>query len=461
MIFRSEAENELKRAAKLQTDILKIFFAVGKCNWDEATITEICPPVLTQEFQNVLDTTQSVRATRFGNLCCTVFNKIPENEVNLLNPLYTNMYMIHFSKNFTMGILNAHFQYTQLGGNNYESTVINLFHFAPQSDTSLVSKAIQGDAYAQNEEDNLVPDSHCTKGKTVIEGIGRVSSMSDVVKVCANFCAIMCAIVDIEQRKPFLYSFMIKMILVIQHPNFQCWSANNKESLMHLHFNFMQKLHQVFIKLASFTSNSKNTHAIKHNGEHPTFYLKDINSAVKLASTFFEKMQDNIVNESATGLDVPAFAHVTPISPVWGKHPHANIGDDSTNHRTNQDVNTGGLKKPKKECLPRTNLGLFHANPGSDQGLFPRLKGKPPCNNFCVQGRVCDKLCQICKFAHVASWKQFKKDDQEVILEHADKTGNIWLDEVTFKNQKVEIPQKYQHLLGNAKGPKPKVTKSA
>ena len=105
-----------------------------------------------------------------------------------------------------MGILNARFQYTQLGDNNYKSTDINLFHFAPQSDTDLVSKAIQGDAYAQNKEDNLVPGSHCTKGKTVIKGIGRVSFMSNVVKVCANFIAIMHAIIDIEQGKPFIYT---------------------------------------------------------------------------------------------------------------------------------------------------------------------------------------------------------------------------------------------------------------
>ena len=106
-------------------------------------------------------------------------------------------------------------------------------------------------------------------------------------------------------------------------------------------------------------------------------------------------------------------------------------------------------------------MGLFHAKPGSEQGLFPRLKGKPPCNKFCVQGKTCDKLRQICKFAHVASWKAFGKDDQEAILVHADKTGNIWLDEATFKNQKVEIPQKYQYLLGDANGPKPKFTNSA
>ena len=78
-----------------------------------------------------------------------------------------------------------------------------------------------------------------------------------------------------------------------------------------------------------------------------------------------------------------------------------------------------------------------------------------------MQGKTCDKLRQICKFDHVVSWKAFKKDDQDVILEHADKTGNIWLDEVTFKIQKVEIPQKYQYLLGDVNGPKPKLTNSA
>jgi len=308
MIFRSEAENESKQAAKLQTDTLKLFFINGKIDWEEATVTEICSPLLTQVFQNVLDATQSVQTTQFGNLCRTVFNEIPENEVDLLNPLFTYMSMTHFSKHFTTGILNARFQYTPLGGNNYESTDINLFHFAPQNDTKLVSKAIQGDANARNKEDNLVPESHCTKGKTVIEGIGRINSTVDVLKVCANFCAIMRAIVDIEQGKPILYSMLVKMILVIQHPNFYRWHMNNKKGLAHLHFNFMQKLHQVFTKLASFSSNLKNTQAIKLNGEEHGLYLKDINTAIKLGSAFFEKMQDNIDNESTTGLPSPANA---------------------------------------------------------------------------------------------------------------------------------------------------------
>jgi hypothetical protein len=51
----------------------------------------------------------------------------------------------------------------------------------------------------------------------------------------------------------------------------------------------MQKLNQVFTKLTSFSLNSKNIHAFKHNGECPEFHLKDINSVIKLASTFSRK----------------------------------------------------------------------------------------------------------------------------------------------------------------------------
>ena len=54
-------------------------------------------------------------------------------------------------------------------------------------------------------------------------------------------------------------------------------------------------------------------------------------------------------------------------------------------------------------------------------------------------------LCQTlpdCKLPHVTSWKMLKKGDLDAILEHANKTSNIWLDEAAFKNQKVEILQK-------------------
>jgi hypothetical protein len=53
-----------------------------------------------------------------------------------------------------------------------------------------------------------------------------------------------------------------------------------------------------------------------------------------------------------------------------------------------------------------------------------------------------------------------EKEDQDAIFKHANKTSNIWLDEATLKNHKAEITPKYQYLMGDVLGPKPKISAS-
>ena len=399
IIIRSEDKQANLKAVKLQTDMLRLFFIVADCDWEDKKLTNARLPTLTTEMKNILNEPVSVCAIQLSNLFQTIFNEVPDNKIDQLNPLFSHMSMTHFDKKFATGILNARFQYTDLdGATAYESTEINIFHFGPQSDASLVNAARIRDANARNEIEFKIHESQRTKMNSTIEGIGRVNNIEDVVKVCANFCAVMRAIVDIEQGKPFLYSLMVKMILVIQHPDFQRWRTNNKKSLEHLHFNFMHKLHQVFTKLASFSSNSKNTHAIKHNVERPEFHLKDINSAIKLASTFFEKMQENIDNKTTTGLDLPAFANVLVTAPPLAakRSQHPNVGDETNNHRNHQNYQLnqgndqnfcnnqdfdGGNKRTKKERPPRTNLGLFHAKPGTNKDFSLGSKENPLATN--------------------------------------------------------------------------------
>ena len=99
--------------------------------------------------------------------------------------------MIHFDKKFSTGILNAQFQYTDLdGAATYESTEINIFHFAPQSNASLVNAARICDANARNEVEFKIHESQRTKTNSTIDGIGRVNNIEDVIKVCANLCGI-------------------------------------------------------------------------------------------------------------------------------------------------------------------------------------------------------------------------------------------------------------------------------
>jgi hypothetical protein len=150
------------------------------------------------------------------------------------------------------------------GATAYESTEINIFHFGPQSDASLVNAARIRDANARNEIEFKIHESHRTKMNSTIEGIGHVNNIEDVVKVCANMCGIIRSIIDMQKGgHPLLHKFAIKIVLCIRNPSFQRWYLKNSDKLTHLHFFFMQKLHHVFVLLAQFSSNSKNTNTIK------------------------------------------------------------------------------------------------------------------------------------------------------------------------------------------------------
>jgi len=137
--------------------------------------------------KNILDEPVSVRAIQLSSLFQTIFNEVPDNEIDQLNPPFLHMPMTHFDKKFATGILNARFQYTDLdGATAYESTEINIFHFGPQSDASLLNAARIHDTNARNKIEFKIHESQRTKMNSTIEGIGRVNNIEDVVKVCAN-----------------------------------------------------------------------------------------------------------------------------------------------------------------------------------------------------------------------------------------------------------------------------------
>jgi len=365
--------------------------------------------------------------------------------------------MTHFDKKFATGILNARFQYTDLdGATAYESTEINVFHFGPQSDASLVNAARICDANARNEIEFKIHESQRTKMNSTIEGIGRVNNIEDVVKVCANMCGIIRSIIDMQNGGyPLLHEFAIKIVLCIRNPSFQHWYLKNSNQLTHLHFIFMQKLH-VFVLLAQFSSNSKNTNSIKLGKS--TFDNKNLNGAIKYASSFLIKMEEYVAEDSVP-TDVPSFARGIIESLKPAEIASAKTSAFSGAAKPGQDEPD---KKKQKKVIGKKNtdftkLGLFHAKDGIEDGkVFPNTLKLPLCSKFCLQGKACDKPKQVCKFAHVVTWKSIKEEDQNEILKHCVTTNNLWLDKETTKKHKADLPSEFEHLLGDATGPKPK-----
>ncbi len=140
--------------------------------------------------KNLLNEPASVHSTQLGNLFQTIFNKVPDIKIDQLNPLHSHMSMTHFDKKISTRILFACFQYTKLDGASYESTDINVFHFAPQNNNTLINAAHLCNANARDETKFKIHESQCSKANSTIEGIGRVNDIEDVVRVCTNFCAI-------------------------------------------------------------------------------------------------------------------------------------------------------------------------------------------------------------------------------------------------------------------------------
>jgi hypothetical protein len=99
----------LLKAAKIQTDMLHLFFAVADCSWEEGKLKNIRLLTLTTEMKNLLDEPTSVRHTQLGNLFQTIFNEVPDNKMDQLNPLHFHMSMTHFDNKFSTGILFARF----------------------------------------------------------------------------------------------------------------------------------------------------------------------------------------------------------------------------------------------------------------------------------------------------------------------------------------------------------------
>jgi hypothetical protein len=175
-------------------------------NWDNGTIKSISLATFTQEYQNLLEHSVSVQVTQLASLLRTIFSTEPNKHDDNSSPLNRIMSLYVFPPKFTKGHLNATFQSNDLElAEIYKSTSINPFHYAPQLDQILVATAKKEVKEEQNKKSFAIAESNRKKILSLIKGIGKINSMDNVAKTCANICGIQLAIVDITAGKLLLY----------------------------------------------------------------------------------------------------------------------------------------------------------------------------------------------------------------------------------------------------------------
>jgi hypothetical protein len=123
-----------------------------------------------------------------------------------------------FLPRFTKGHLITTFQSNNLElAAIHESTSINPFHYAPQLDQILVTKVKKEVKEEQNKKSFAIAERNCKKMLALIKGIGKINSMDNVPKTCANIDGIQLAIVDITAGKPLLYQYAWKVICFLEN----------------------------------------------------------------------------------------------------------------------------------------------------------------------------------------------------------------------------------------------------
>jgi hypothetical protein len=141
IVIQSRQHKESINLAKLQMSMLKLMYSFGNINWEDRTVKNIHLATFAQGFKNLLDRSAMVQTTQQANLFTTVFTTKSDDDDNEthLNPLNRLMGLSIFPQINTKAHLNASFQIVDLEVSLiFKSNLIHPFHYAPQTNCSLV-----------------------------------------------------------------------------------------------------------------------------------------------------------------------------------------------------------------------------------------------------------------------------------------------------------------------------------
>jgi hypothetical protein len=146
-------------------------------DWDRAETNSVHLAVFLQGYSYLLDRSATVPFTQLTKLLKTIFTTKPEADDNemALNPLNRLMSLIVFTPKFTKAHLNASFSSVELeSARIYKLTLINPFHYSPQTKRALV-KAATSDLEEEHNEINCCINN--TKKNKALRSLGASSAL--------------------------------------------------------------------------------------------------------------------------------------------------------------------------------------------------------------------------------------------------------------------------------------------
>ncbi len=277
----------------------------------------------------------------------------------------------------------------------FETNTITVLSFASQNDSTKLRVLRMFEENVQNERALDMTDTHKTKAKTTVEGLGKIENIYCIVKIAANICGFICAFFDIESSTcPVIYELCIQIMDCITQQDFTCWHSANKECLPHLPCLFLNMIQHVFVQQAKFlAANTLNTNKVEHGNNGSILNVKQLKQTVEYISCFFRKMSDHVAEDS----NPDSVLRFTPcyvllsnqVCTVIDAVPAVTVNAGNT--RKKQDSSppstpaherrakkARGSNKPMRGGPDQAKLGLFHAKEESSPKNSSRVILKQP-----------------------------------------------------------------------------------
>jgi hypothetical protein len=127
----------------------------------------------TTEYNNILLQPVAIRATQAANILYTCFMTSPEKIEERFSPIFSMLSMEFFPKNLVTAWLNCNFQRSNLESLLFETNAITVLSFVSQNYSVKLRALRMIEENIQNEQSLDMSDTHKTKAKTTVEGLGK------------------------------------------------------------------------------------------------------------------------------------------------------------------------------------------------------------------------------------------------------------------------------------------------
>jgi hypothetical protein len=261
IVVESRANKLQETNAKFNNHMLQLLLVSGDVDFTPpGTFSAPRIPIYTQATVNILAQPSLVRSIHPVNILTTCFNQVPTDLAKCLSPLMTHKSMQHILKKNATVFISANFQRTSLDSLKFKTSLVTMLSFVGQNDIAKIKAHCEAEQLAKNECNFHFIDTHCNVLKTTIKGLGMITGMECIIKICANICCVITALFDVDGSNPvlLLYSVCIKTIDFVKSLDFIQWHATVHARVPQLLFIFLNMLQQVLSQLAIYSTNTVN-----------------------------------------------------------------------------------------------------------------------------------------------------------------------------------------------------------